>query len=120
MQCKIILPKIVQEVHLGTTKEEQQHKQLVAIRIDILFNSPPLGCINDDIKQTMDYAQLAEDVESICQADKFHLIEHLAAQIYQGLKDKHYAKLQVSVHKEKPPHRLLDFGATCVYGDEIK
>lgn len=112
----LTIPQIPLDVSLGITSEERATLQKVLVSLDLRFINPPLGAQNDLLQDTLNYATLAEQIETICHKKSYQLIEHLAYEIYQALK-QNGIEIRVQIFKIKPPHRLLENGALFSYGD---
>jgi len=118
MQSNLHLPNIKQSIHLGVGDDERSTKQDILVSIDIKYSKLPNGCISDNIKDTLDYTQIAERVAKACAEKEYKLIEHLAHAIYvelKGMMKTH--SLCVIINKLSPPHALLGSGAIFSYGD---
>ncbi|WP_342147230.1 dihydroneopterin aldolase [Rickettsiella endosymbiont of Aleochara curtula] len=88
MNSQLILEKLNLLVKLGHTIEERSLPQWVAVQIKLGFDSLPPACINDQLNDTVCYAILADELQRFCDDHSFKLIEALAYQLYQFLKEK--------------------------------
>ena len=104
--------------HLGITKQEQHNKQPIKVNISIQRNTPPLGCLSDDIENTLCYDKICNLITQESSKKTYNLIEHVCYDILELLKNyiKKYiltknlnieTKLFVSVSKNPPIENLL-------------
>ena len=107
-------------VHLGYSSEEQHHAQPVSVNVLLSF-PPPLGSQTDQLADTLSYAEVAPLIESLVQGRSFHLIEHLAASIYNKIHEELIDQrdrditLQITVHKLSPPISNVHGGVSFRY-----
>ncbi|MCC8370283.1 MAG: dihydroneopterin aldolase [Rickettsia endosymbiont of Stiretrus anchorago] len=76
------MEKLITWIHLGCGSEEKHHAQPVEININLIFPTPPLATQTDNIDDTICYAETVRLIQKLCQENRFNLIEHLAARIY--------------------------------------
>ncbi len=88
MNSQLTLEKLNLLVKLGNSIEERSLPQWVSIQIKFNFSSLPTACINDQLNDTICYATLANELQQFCDKHCFKLIEALAYQLYQFLKQK--------------------------------
>lgn len=97
------------QTHIGVHAWEQRILQplLVSIRIPTDFSQ-----CNDELKKTIDYAELCQQVTSLVESNFFMLIETVAEKVAQLIKEKFLVNtLTVSVSK---PHAIKNTGNICV------
>lgn len=109
-------------VHLGWPDIERQHEQIVLLDIDIYFLEPPKGCVSDHLDDTMCYSSLINEIREKTAPKKFHLVEHLAYDIYALIKPKLPEKSRVNVRITKHPEVIagLSGGVKFSYWDEVE
>jgi dihydroneopterin aldolase len=121
INSQLCIRRVELSVFLGWSEEERKHKQSVFLDIDIVFSTPPPACVTDDLQDTLCYAALTKDLQDYLQKKEFHLIEHLAREIYRFVKSysssptyRHY------IHVTKYPSipGLLE-GVRFSYGDTL-
>ena len=88
MNSQLILEKLNLHVKLGHSIEERSLPQWVSVQIKLGFDNLPPACINDQLNDTICYATLANELQQFCDKHCFKLIEALAYQLYQFLKQK--------------------------------
>ncbi|WP_264375097.1 dihydroneopterin aldolase [Wolbachia endosymbiont (group B) of Carcina quercana] len=94
---------------MGCSAEEKFSPQLVSIDVDFTFKSPPSGLTTDQLKDTICYLEVVQNIQSLVQGKQFNLIEHLTHEIYRAinnllLRKKHIiSSVRVTTHKIAPP-----------------
>lgn len=106
-------------MHLGCGEEERSKVQDVEVSLFLKFRSPPLGCTTDNLKDTVCYSDLSDEVRKILTRQPYHLIEHAAQVIYESLKKRvsYDTQLRLSFHKLYPPVGSLEGGVVFHLGD---
>lgn len=97
MNSQLTLEKLNLLVKLGHSIEERSIPQWVSVQIKFNFSSLPTACINDQLNDTICYAILANQLQQFCDKHAFQLIEALAYQLYQFLKNK-LSKLDIPIN----------------------
>lgn len=86
--------------------------------IGIAFSQEPLGCRSDDLVDVFCYKMIAEKVIESVKGKSFHLIEFLAAYIFEAL-IKHFslegAILEIRVTKPHHPVAYVQKGIVFKY-----
>ncbi len=96
----LVLKNLPLEVRLGVREHEQLRPQRV--RVDLrLFLDLEEACRTDDITRTVDYALLAEDLQTYVQTRSWNLIETLARAVTQRILDR-YPVEKAEIHLHKP------------------
>ena len=98
MNSQLILEKLNLHVKLGHTAEERLLPQRVILQIKLGFDSLLDACTNDNLMNTICYADLADDLQQFCNDRSFKLIEALAYQLYQFLKIKLSEKINAKIN----------------------
>ncbi|WP_343289302.1 dihydroneopterin aldolase [Wolbachia endosymbiont of Encarsia formosa] len=107
--CNLLISDLRLWVHLGCSAEEKSSPQLVSIEVDFTFKSPPSGITTDQLKDTICYLEVVQNIQSLVQGKQFNLIEHLTHKIYRAinnllLRKKHIiSSVRVTTHKIAPP-----------------
>lgn len=109
------------QVQLGCTPAEQAMPQEVRFTVLVQFSTAPKGEENDQLDNTLCYAQICEHILKTSQEKKYHLIEHLCSQVYKSLKKlvDSSTRMQVCVHKVRPPVEHLAGGTRYTVGDQF-
>lgn len=119
MKSVIVVRDLAASVRLGWHAEERTAVQPVSLDLRIEFLNTPRACKSDDLKDTLCYSELSNEVLKICEDREFKLIEHMAYEILDGLK-KHtrYFDVQIGlrVTKLNAPVRNLRGGVSFSYG----
>jgi 7,8-dihydroneopterin aldolase/epimerase/oxygenase len=88
MHCQLILKKLRLDVKLGYLDDERALTQRVSVDIKLQFANKPVACTTDNLLDTLCYANLSCELQQFCNGRSFKLIESLAYQLYQFLKQK--------------------------------
>lgn len=108
-------------VHLGCTPEERAFRQEVRVTIEIRFHEKPSAVDNDQLADTVCYAEISESVQATCETHEYQLIERMAGEIYEIARKiigpESRAALAVTVHKVRPPVPSLRGGSFYRVGD---
>lgn len=100
-------------VNLGWRKKERGAEQAVLLDIDIHFPHAPQACLTDDLQDTVCYAQLIQAIRLQSASKHFHLIEHLATDIYHFVKTHLPTNTKISVRITKYPKIAGLTGGAC-------
>lgn len=97
------------KTHIGVYAWEQRILQQLLLDINLHID---LTHCNNELANTIDYNQLCARITSFLEANSFTLIETVAEQIAQLIKDEFKVeKLSLSVSK---PHAIKNAGNICV------
>ena len=107
------------KVKLGCQAEERNEPQFVRFDITIRFSELPIGCVTDRLQDTVCYAQISEQVASICKKTEYSLIEKLGFDAFHSIREilPPSIGLLLKIVKEKPPVEHLEGGASFTLGD---
>ena len=99
---------------LGVSDKERATQQLLGIDVALTYAQPPQGCVTDHIEDTICYSQLAKQLTACVQKKAYHLLEHVAHELYELLLSSIGAKAHISVKVTKlnPPVANLFGGAS--------
>lgn len=124
--CNLLISDLRLWVHLGCSAEEKFSPQLVSIDVDVTFKSPPLGLTTDQLKDTICYLEVVQNIQSLVQGKQFNLIEHLTHEIYRAinnllLRKKHIiSSVKVTTHKTAPPVPGVHGGVFFTYCNQLQ
>ncbi|BET32976.1 MULTISPECIES: dihydroneopterin aldolase [Wolbachia] len=124
--CNLLISDLRLWVHLGCSAEEKSSPQLVSIDVDFTFKSPPSGLTTDQLKDTICYLEVVQNIQSLVQGKQFNLIEHLTHEIYRAinnllLRKKHIiSSVRVTTHKIAPPVPGVHGGVFFTYCNELQ
>lgn len=124
--CNLLISDLRLWVHLGCSAEEKFSSQLVSIDVDFTFKSPPLGLTTDQLKDTICYLEVVQNIQSLVQGKQFNLIEHLTHDIYRMINDLLMQKehiissVKVTTHKIAPPVPGVHGGVFFTYCNELQ
>uniref|UniRef100_A0A3B0IZS6 dihydroneopterin aldolase n=1 Tax=Wolbachia endosymbiont of Aleurodicus dispersus TaxID=1288877 RepID=A0A3B0IZS6_9RICK len=124
--CNLLISDLRLWVHLGCSVEENFSPQLVSIDVDFTFKSPPSGLTTDQLKDTICYLEVVQNIQSLVQGKQFNLIEHLTHEIYRAinnllLRKKHIiSSVRVTTHKIAPPVPGVHGGVFFTYCNELQ
>lgn len=102
MKGQITINDIQVMAHIGVPATERAIPQQLVITVSFQLPNIDSAAKSDDIRHTIDYAQVRETIIEITQARERHLIENLAADILDVLKKRHSLQ-QVVLRIEKFP-----------------
>lgn len=118
MTARITLQQLELNVHLGFSEEERAILQPVWMTLELTFNQPPKACITDDLKETICYDTLISKIKKNLAGREFRLLEYLAHEIIQMIKQESGNEIHILVSiTKKPAIPDLLGGATFTYGD---
>ena len=96
------------EVLLGWYPQERLQLQMINLSLELSFAALPVACQTDQLKDTVDYAQLVHKIENYCTHKEFALIEHLGWSIFKLVKTliPETCQLKVRITKNHPLPKL--------------
>jgi len=107
-------------VHLGCSDDEQTFSQPIHVSVELHFDKNVVGLETDQLRDAIDYVEVAEVIKTQAQKKKYHLVEHLCGEVikhlFQVLKERHVKGfLTVHVKKIRVPVENLRNGVvfTC-------
>lgn len=106
-------------VFLGWPDEERLREQEVLLNINIHLPKPPTACETDQLQDTFCYHQLVNLIREKTRGQHFHLVEHLAREIFHLLQPilPGQTKLVVSITKHPASIKELIGGVCFRYGN---
>lgn len=113
------IPGFTRQVRLGCLPDERSVPQGVKFHIKIGFYSPLQAESSDELEDTVCYAVMSERISHLVEANEYKLIEKLARDVYNDVTSllPNDARLQIKVHKLKPPIDILTQGVYYTVGD---
>lgn len=118
MTSRLKINQFELSLFLGWSAEERSQTQRISLDIDLTFSLPPKACQSDELTDTICYFELTEKLRHHFTEKTFRLIEHLAHDIYQFLKNHVDSGVSVMVHLKKQPDIKQLHGGVCFsYGD---
>ncbi len=111
---RISLSALRLPVSIGCEEEERRTLQTVRFDLEIALPSVPAGGVTDEVKDTVDYGQLAEVVRTAATREPYRLLERLALVVWEELRPlvPPDGQLTLRVTKEQPPVANLEGGVT--------
>ncbi|HLN89619.1 MAG TPA: dihydroneopterin aldolase [Candidatus Binatia bacterium] len=101
MRDKVFIKNLVLPCTIGVTKEERKEKQNIIVDIEIFCDLSQAGA-TDDLKKSIDYAEIQEKVTAAITDGKFNLLESLAQTVISIiLKNPLASQVTVAAKKEK-------------------
>ncbi|MDD3840196.1 MAG: dihydroneopterin aldolase [Clostridia bacterium] len=85
----------------GVNEEEKKLGQKFSISLKMYVDLKKAG-ISDDISDTINYAEVIQDIKSICISKSYNLIETLAEEVARYLLKKYRIINSVKVEVKKP------------------
>jgi 7,8-dihydroneopterin aldolase/epimerase/oxygenase len=119
--AKLIISDLRIWAHLGCSDQEKLHAQLVRFDIELLFNSLPQGALTDDLKDTVCYFDVVEDIKAFCAGKRFNLIEHLSYSVCKNVLEPlmshkpYISNINISARKMSPPVEGVYGGVAFTY-----
>lgn len=84
---------------IGINDDEREHKQDVRINLALSVDTRPAGR-SDDIKDAVNYRNVAKDVIDLVETSRFFLVERMAEEIAElCLRDPRVSAVRVSIEK---------------------
>ena len=119
MKSVLEIKSLTLPVRLGQDKKERASPQEVVFHITIGFIEPLTEEKTDCLKDSVCYFAVCECVQKLVTQKPFCLIEHVAGEVLENLKNLLPKKtsLKVSVHKVNPPVPFLKGGVCYTTGD---
>ena len=119
MQHALRIEDYTVPVRLGCGEPEREVPQEVRFTVEVRFDAAPPGAVSDRIEETVCYADLCDALKRLCQDREFRLIERLALQAYQVVRELVSSADQVAlrIHKVRPPIENLRGGSQYRIGD---
>ena len=115
---RIELSNLELNVYLGWEDKERSTSQTIFLDIHLSFPAPPLACQTDDLKDTYCYDDLTTNIKNRCASRSFHLIEYLAAELYDFIKSNVASDILLTLClTKKTPTAHLAY-ARMWYGDQ--
>lgn len=110
-------------VHLGCDSEEQKHPQPVIFNLVLDFADEVAACRTDELRDAVDYTDIAATLKAAASAKVYRLVEHLNHQALEAVAGRLRAggvrgTLRLSVRKLRVPIEHLRNGV--VFSCEIK
>lgn len=102
--------------------EERSTLQPIDVTIVIDFSKEPIGCQSDDLSQVCCYKILSEQIVQSIENKSFHLIESLAAHIFDIVAHQINGDdgvIEVTVIKPYPPVQHIQKGVAFTYCKQI-
>lgn len=119
-KSRLKIHKLKVLVHLGCLPAERKTAQPVFFDIEIEFAEAPKACSSDELADSICYAQISDALTALAVNREFKLIEFLAREAYQVIRDQFLnpqQKLKVFVHKAFPPIEQENKGTSFSFGD---
>ncbi|OGT45932.1 MAG: hypothetical protein A3E83_02510 [Gammaproteobacteria bacterium RIFCSPHIGHO2_12_FULL_41_20] len=106
-------------IYFGWPKDERLRKQLIHLDITLEFPQPPNACKTDQLADTFCYAKLAATIREEINLRHCRLVEHLAYEIYNIIKNVISQPVKIGVAITKYPSTVPDLqnGVTFYYED---
>jgi 7,8-dihydroneopterin aldolase/epimerase/oxygenase len=112
----IFLKEMTVESHIGVHAWEQLLPQKIMLDIEMAMPSS-LSCKSDEIKDTVNYAEVVEFVEETLQKQSFQLIEALGEKLANGIMERfHVAWIRITVTKPAIIPKVKSIGVTLERG----
>ena len=80
------MERLILTVHLGWSTTEREHVQQVYVDLHINYPNVPAACTNDELCDTDCYYQLSLELQKVCSAKPYKLLEALAHDLFHQVK----------------------------------
>lgn len=119
VHARLCIQRLKKMVRIGCEASERASPQPVSFDISISFTELPSACRTDKIENTVCYGKISQVIDSICRGREFHLIEYLAASVYEDLQLQLPSTISLSLRLTKlhPPIDGLEGGASFILGE---
>ena len=106
-------------VRLGCSADERLDPQPVEVDLTIRFETPPRGMVTDRLEDTVCYDGLVSAIKQVVTNREFSLVEYLAKEIFDSLRNivESEHQLRVTVRKVSPPIPEITKGAEFTVSD---
>ncbi len=98
---KIFIKDLELMMSIGIYEHERAKKQRVIVNIKAFVEPPAMGWQNEDIKESVSYEELVNEITELPKSQHFELVETFAEKIAQSCLGKTNVK-SVNIHIEKP------------------
>lgn len=99
-------------VRLGCSEPERAQPQEVRLSLEIQFRETPGACFNDELIETVCYAELSGRLKNHCETREFKTVEKMAMDCAERVQETiglaH--EFTIDVHKVRPPVPGLNGG----------
>jgi dihydroneopterin aldolase len=104
MQQTLFLEGLEIYVSLGCSDEEKSHKQMVKLDLELEFSKEYSASDTDNLKETICYYTLRNNIQTFCDKISCNLIEYLTKQIFSFIQ-KEYPQVTIRYLKliKSPP-----------------
>lgn len=117
--ARMHLRDISLSVRLGHGAAERAEPQTVSCAVVIRFARPPAAVRTDRLEDTVCYDDLVGRMRAVVADREFHLVEHLAGELFAALRSvlRRDDALELRVRKVAPPVPEIGGGAEIVLAD---
>lgn len=103
MTDRIVVSGIEVFAHHGVLREEKEDGQLFSVDVELEIDLQPAAA-SDDLTDTVDYGNLAEEIHRRVAAERWNLIETVADRVADFLlEDPRVSATTVTIHKPQAP-----------------
>ena len=101
-------------VSIGWEAAERAVPQVVRFDLDVTLPVEPRAGLTDELRDTVDYGQLAETIRTVANQGPYRLLERLALAVREAIRLQlpPDARYTLRVTKEHPPIPNLEGGAS--------
>ena len=112
MTSELEIRRFRSSVKLGCEADERAFAQEVEIDVVLRFAKLPKAMETDDLSDTVCYGELCGELDRVCRAGEYRLVERLGDALFQAIRAfvGESATIELSVHKLKPPVAGLQGG----------
>lgn len=113
---KIFISSLSIQTTIGFFSWEKEIKQTLVFDL-VLGWDIKKAAVNDDLSETLDYADISTEIESFANANPVDLLETLAEHLAQHLMAKyHMPWLSIKIHKPNAVHNAASVGVEIERG----
>lgn len=116
MQASLHIHDLEIPVKIGVSDEERKKPQPIHFDIYIRFSKPPVGVKSDRLEDTVCYDELSQKLEKLTTSKEYHLIEYLAGEAFEQLKQTlpAFIYFKLGVKKVYPPLQQENKGVSYI------
>lgn len=108
MQQSLFLQNLQIFVSLGCSQQEQANKQAIELDLELLLPKNFKASDSDNLNETVCYYTLRNKIQAFCDTTSYNLIEYLAKQIYNFIKDNYDISIKYLKLSKRPPMSQLE------------
>lgn len=112
----------LQDLELKVKLKDSTHIESLFLTLWIFFPRTPLSCMSDEIKDSLNITRCQEIAQKESEKKEYHLLEHVAYEIYNALKKELPIHLEIGLQLTKAslPFQKKSFAYFPKKEEEVK